>query len=307
MGGSVILRANPRLCLTLVVVSLGAFACRGQERQLSSPSVSAFVVAHPDDWQLFMGDVAFDQVSTGQTVVFLYLTSGGADRRDEYWRARERGANASTFAAANWRQQTPAEGANSECAAARVSEHEVVRCTYRNTRSVFLRLPDGDFKGSGFAQTRSQALAKLHSANGARLDTVDSSTVYVSWADLRTTVQTLLASELADAAGGARTIHTHDPDAGHNPDDHSDHTFTGNLVREIAAALGAEVTYYAGYDIANRPANLTVDRVMSKSAVFLAYERQILLANRGWSAYQSAPAEYSAWLFRTYRRTGGTE
>jgi LmbE family N-acetylglucosaminyl deacetylase len=300
------IRAALRLCLKVGIASLLLTACDSQVRDPSGTATSVFVVAHPDDWQLFMGDVAFEQISTGQPVIFLYTTAGGADREEDYWQARERAARASTYAAANWRQQTTAEGEDADCGRSIVKGHSLLRCSYRNTRSFFLRLPDGDFTGKGFPETRTQALAKLHAGNGEALGAIDATTEYVSWSDLRSTVQILLGSELADVRAGERTLHTHDPDTTHNPDDHSDHTLTGHLVRETATALGASVIYYAGYDIANRPANLPLDRVMSKTAVFLAYERQTLLANPEWSAYGSAPAEYSAWLFRTYRRSGAS-
>src|ERR1700731_4067334 len=72
----------------------------------SSPSVQyisnfpvpldVFLVAHEDDWQLFMGDVVAKRIRAGHSVTFVYLTAGD-DRRDSlYWQTRERAALQST-------------------------------------------------------------------------------------------------------------------------------------------------------------------------------------------------------------------
>ncbi len=48
------------------------------------PKLQTYIVAHPDDWQLFMGDEAFAQIVGRDHVIFIYLTAGGADRPPAY-------------------------------------------------------------------------------------------------------------------------------------------------------------------------------------------------------------------------------
>lgn len=266
---------------------------------------AAFVVAHPDDWQLFMGDVAVARAVAGRSVVFVYLTAGGADRTTDYWLAREAGTAASAAAAANFGGGEVAEERQDSCGWVRVRGHRLHRCHFRNTVSYHLRLPDGGYDGSGFAPTRFQSLAKLRSGAIARIDAVDGSAAYQGWDDLTTTVARLLAVEAAGARGEAMEIHSHDADEASNPGDHADHRATALLAGEVAEQRRAGLTRYTGYAIARRPANLPAPAAAAKTLVFMAYDRQRLLANAQWSAYTEAPAAYSAWLFRTYGHGAG--
>lgn len=276
-------------------------------------ALAAFIVAHPDDWQLFMGDVAVATVAGGGPVLFVYLTAGGADRPPAYWQAREAGSAAAAGAAAGRNgaeSLESSESPRSDCRKVAVLTHRIHRCADRNTVSYHLRLPDGAYDGRGFAPTGFQSLARLSAAGdgGDGIEAVDASARYTDWADLLRTVDRLLADELERASAGeldalgALEIHSHDPDALGNPGDHSDHRSTARLALEIAARRGLAITGYAGYAIARRPANLDARAAAAKTLVFMSYDRQRLLANAQWSAYAEDPAAYSSWLFRTYGR-----
>lgn len=294
-----------RVWLRLAVTGafgIASMASSNQMRGQNTAPVAAYVVAHPDDWQLFMGDDAFTDVSSGQLVIFVYLTAGGADRPPAYWRARERGAAASVYAAANFGRQVPAEGAESSCGTVDVRGHHIARCGYRNTVSYYLRLPDGNRDGTGFPATRSQSLAKLRTAPHVRIEAVDSSAAYESWDDLSRTVRSLVEMESSTTATSLLQLHSHDPDSLQNKGDHSDHLNTGLLAQDLASEIKAHLTQYTGYDIGNRPPNLPTAAVMAKALLFMAYDRQRLQANESWSAYAEAPKSYSLWLFRTYSR-----
>src|SRR4026209_159877 len=70
-------------------------------RYVSNPTrVDAVLVAHQDDWQLFMGDVIARRVQTGAPVVFVYLTAGDDGRDSVYWATREKAVLQSTRNAA---------------------------------------------------------------------------------------------------------------------------------------------------------------------------------------------------------------
>ena len=55
-----------------------------------------FIVAHQDDWQLFMGDIVARQIRAGDSVSFIYLTAGDDGRESLYWQTREHAALRST-------------------------------------------------------------------------------------------------------------------------------------------------------------------------------------------------------------------
>src|SRR4051794_39951989 len=58
--------------------------------------VSFYVVAHADDWQLFMQPNAYnDLMDPGSKVVFIITTAGDAGGTKAYWDAREEGCKSS--------------------------------------------------------------------------------------------------------------------------------------------------------------------------------------------------------------------
>src|SRR5437868_10560548 len=76
-------------------ISLGAptQVVRQQSNQLD---IDVVIVAHADDWQVFMGDVLVERIGTGHRPVFIYLTAGDHGRPASYWRQREKAALQST-------------------------------------------------------------------------------------------------------------------------------------------------------------------------------------------------------------------
>jgi LmbE family N-acetylglucosaminyl deacetylase len=254
-----------------------------------------FLVAHQDDWQLFMGDVVFKGVRRGNQSIFIYLTAGDENHTTDYWKTRERAALRSTRLAAD-RPDT----ATVECAIVRVLHHPIHRCTIANTASYFLRLPDGRRDGSGFSHNRLQSLRKLHAGRTAAVVAVDTSTTYTVWNDLVTTVEEIIRRDRV--AGGPITVHANDPNAAINPGDHSDHQMAGLVATAMRARVPAEVIYYVGYALAARPDNRTREQRREKSALFLAYDREMLIANRAWSTYRERPRFYSMCMLRTYAR-----
>ena len=59
-------------------------------------TVTFYVVAHADDWQLFMNPDAFKDITMPDSkVVFIVTTAGDAGKEDNYWKAREEGMKSS--------------------------------------------------------------------------------------------------------------------------------------------------------------------------------------------------------------------
>jgi LmbE family N-acetylglucosaminyl deacetylase len=255
-----------------------------------------FLVAHQDDWQLFMGDVAFKAVRRGNHVVFIYLTAGDENRGADYWLTRERAALQSTRLAAGRSSDTSA----TECASVVVRSHSVRRCVISNTVSFFMRLPDGERAGSGFEHNAFQSLRKLRAKTITAMTAVDSSVTYSGWNDLASTVEALVRGE--QSPGSEVTLHTNDPNPAINPRDHSDHRMAGFIGAMVRREPRWGLIYYVGYAVAARPDNRTRDQTRQKTALFLVYDREMLIANRRWSTYAERPRFYSMCMLRTYAR-----
>jgi LmbE family N-acetylglucosaminyl deacetylase len=280
----------------IMALALGAsFDARAQ----SSPAapLDAVIVAHQDDWQLFMGDVIGRRAQAGHRVVFIYLTAGDDGRDSAYWTTRERGALRSTRIAAN--AAAAGDSSADQCSIVRVLDHAIKKCTIANTESYFLRLPDGHRNGTGFARHSYQSLRKLRRERMTSISAVDGSASYNGWGDLKSTVDSLIGES---SATRVITVHTSDPSVVINPHDHFDHRMAGLLVYDSRRKNKWNVAYYAGYALATRAPNRTGEQVRQKTSLFRAYDDVMRQANPKWSAYRERPVFYSQCMMRTYGR-----
>jgi len=252
--------------------------------------VDVAVVAHQDDWQLFMGDVLTQRLRSGNRGVFVYLTAGDDGRDSVYWQTRERAALQSMRIAAAIPITAPLN-----CSGVQVSDHSIRKCIVGNTESYFLRLPDGKRDGKGFARYGYRSLRKLRANPTSEIAAIDSSTTYRGWADLLTTVGAIIGRDSA-----AATIHTSDPNIVRNPHDHFDHRMAGLLVADLRKQHKLDAMYYVGYALATRAANRSNDQIQAKTALLLAYDREMTAVNKKWSAYREHRAFYSECMQRTY-------
>lgn len=259
--------------------------------------VDVVIVAHQDDWQLFMGDIVARKIQTGRQMVFIYLTAGDYGRDSLYWATRERGALESTRTALGL---TTTDSAADPCPIAKFFGHPIRKCTIANTDSYFLRLPDGRRGGTGFALHSFESLRKLRAKRIRSITAVDSSTTYSTWSELTSTVGELIG---ASSPGRIVTIHTSDPNVVVNPHDHFDHRMAGLLVADLRRENKWNVEYYAGYALATRAANRSQDQARQKNALFVVYDRVMTKVNQRWSAYQERPRFYSDYMVRTYARS----
>jgi len=259
-----------------------------------------FVVAHEDDWQLFMGDVVAKRIRAGYSATFVYLTAGDDGRDSLYWQTRERAALQSTRIAIG-----PA-AANSNaisCSTMKISEHTIQKCVIANTESYFMRLPDGKRNGAGFPRHDYQSLRRLRGKKIGTIAAVDGSATYHGWQDLKATVSNLIGSGSASAE---IVVHANDPSVAANPHDHFDHRMAGLLVNDLRKGQQWNADYYVGYALATRAANRSADDAREKTAIFLAYDKEMMRVNKSWSAYAEHPAFYSECMLRTYARKART-
>ncbi|MEP6549590.1 MAG: PIG-L family deacetylase [Gemmatimonadales bacterium] len=289
----------PTLTLTLLLLfaALRAVMAQSEVRAISNSPRDYFIVAHQDDWQLFMGDIVAKGIRAGNPTTFIYLTAGDNGREDElYWRTRERAALQSTRFIAD----TPgATGIDPGCSDVAVLTHSIRKCVIGNSESYFLRLPDGKRNGAGFASHGHRSLRKLRGKKIATISAVDGSETYAGWDDLLSTVEALIKSSSGD---GGVLMHSTDPSISANPHDHFDHRSTGRLVSDLRKKENWDARYYVGYALATRAPNRTGEETREKTSIFLAYDGEMMRANKMWGAYREHPAFYSQCMERTYGR-----
>lgn len=254
------------------------------------------VVAHQDDWQLFMADIIAGRIKLGDSVTFIYLTAGDDGRDSLYWQTRELAALQSTRVAAGITQPSSAPAS---CSRTQVNGHAIQECITGNVKSYFLRLPDGKRDGAGFARQNYQSLRKLRRRKIAAIAAVDGSASYSGWNELMATVRELMEPR---SSVGEITVHTTDPSITVNPHDHFDHRMTGLLVADLRKSRGWKARYYVGYALASRAPNRSAEQAREKTAIFIAYDTEMMSVDKRWGAYAEHPAFYSQCMMRTYAR-----
>src|SRR4029077_15754231 len=111
--------------LQLGILGFGGSSLSVRYASNSTAQRDVFVVAHQDDWQLFMGDVVAKRIRTGHSATFVYLTAGDDGRDSLYWQTRERAARQSTQVAVG----PAAPNANAiSCSTREISEHTIRKC-----------------------------------------------------------------------------------------------------------------------------------------------------------------------------------
>jgi LmbE family N-acetylglucosaminyl deacetylase len=242
-----------------------------------------------------MGDAVVDRIRSGRRPVFIYLTAGDHGRAANYWRQREKAALQSTRIALG----APELGAT--CDSVVVGTHRLAHCKLGVSDSYFLRLPDGNRNGAGFARNGFESLRKLRSNQMQKIHAVDSSAQYTSWQDLYATVSGLV--RMAGASGRSTVmLHTTDPSIRANPHDHYDHRMAGKLTEALLNAQRWQGRYYVGYALAAHAPNRTTLQRQEKTEVFSAYDQEMVKIDPAWSAYREHPRFYADCMLRTYSR-----
>jgi hypothetical protein len=263
-------------------------------------AVTFYFVAHQDDWQLFMNRNAYaDMQNPAVKVVFVYMTAGDAGNDQSYYLAREEGAKEAVRFAVDT-TLGPDVGASSGLhSTASINGHSITVYKYKNTVSYFLRLPDGNGDGGGFAATGYVSLQKFWNRTIPTLNPIDGSTLYSTGDDLLWTMYSIAHSEAAGAQWA--WINMPDPITSNNPNDHSDHVHTGWLTETVAANLLScmNVAYYVDYDVANRNRNVPDDELLNQVGVFAVTVHGRTEAGHGSTWDQG----HKNWLGRSYFRT----
>jgi hypothetical protein len=254
--------------------------------------IAFYIIAHQDDWQLFMNLNAYhDLVNSTCKVVIIHTTAGDEGQGPTYWHPREIGAISSArFCLAP--MGLPAQGTTG---IRTFNNHTINYWSACNATCYFMRLPDGKGNGNGFQLYNYQSLTKLENGKIPTITAVDQSTVYNGWSDLCQTIQAIIQTESSDV--GNIRINYQDPDPTYNSGDHADHYATGNAVQTMEIIPSLQQALFVDYNILQYPPDLTGVDLFWKSGMFAAYE-EALYNGSGHSTILEG-ARYIDWCLRS--------
>ncbi len=296
----------------------------------STTQTNFYVVAHPDDWVLFMGNNAFrDAQNQNQHFVLIVLTAGDGGYHMSpapggtipYYLGRENAAMRSIRFITNTSPTfSNGNGITTYTDYVYPAMHKISRIKYNNASVYFFRLPDGgDSTGIGYPANGYQTLKALYAgkSNGGidRIESIDSTIYFDGWSDLINTLRELVRIE----AGGANTIYVNSQDPAQSGsqctlnqvsqtaplcDDHMDHLMAGLAIQ--SAISNSPCIYnplYLDYKAAWQPENLPKQEMINKTAIWTSTASSLMddsLPN-DWND------TYNQFLTRTYfTSTGGS-
>jgi LmbE family N-acetylglucosaminyl deacetylase len=250
--------------------------------------ISFYIVAHADDWQLFMQPNIYNDLTAGRSrVVFIITTAGDAGMNSTYWSAREEGMKSSLrFCVAPLMSIHEASGTSE------FNGHAISYFSINNATCYFLRLPDGNLDGSGFSAQQYQSLSKFRGNEIPHMTAIDNSAIYHDWQDFQATLQTIIKSE---SHGTFNILLNYlNPDTHKNPGDHSDHIATGQAVQDMAIASSLRQGLFVGYGVGDSSHPLQPTELFWKSGMFAAYEKAVFDACGSSTLHESVDT-YLKW------------
>jgi hypothetical protein len=292
---------KPGLLTALILIT----GCAGAPREAPpAPSVSVFVVAHPDDWQLFMNPAAFHAMNEPhEKAVFVHVSAGDAGRGVSgepvpYYLAREEGALRAIRFMANAANATAALGADTRPRAVERAGHRINRHTYANAVAYFLRIHDGNIVTGDRYEEHPLSLQRLRSGASAETRAIDESARYAGWKDFVDTLEAVILSERAP--GAVLNLHIAELDERRNPGDHHDHRAVAFAMEEVAARLPcARVSRHQEYATRDRRVNVRGADYLIDAGTWAATASGLSDSHAG-STWEPG---HNVWVGRDYHRT----
>ena len=243
-----------------LVVLLGAPASAVQAAPCSGATLN--VVAHPDDDLLFLSPDVLHDVQSSRCVTTVYVTAGDDGQVDSFWQSREDGIKAA------YAQMAGVSNAWTESDAG-ISSHPMPVFTLDGASRVslvFMRLPDGNSNGSGFATHGNQSLQQLLQGTISSIDAVNGSSSYTA-TDLVGALTALMTKFQPDV------IRTQDSVVGFDHGDHSDHYASALFADSASSAYATPHTTvsYIDYGVSNYPQNVFGTDLTGKENAFYTY------------------------------------
>jgi LmbE family N-acetylglucosaminyl deacetylase len=254
------------------------------------------IVAHEDDDILFMNPDLQHDIQAGMCVTTVYLTAGDGGRGPGYWERRERAIEA---VYSQMYQQTNDWQLHSVL----LNQHNITLARLPQTPSltlVFLRLPDGNLRGTGFPETGYQSLVALESGQISSIHSVDGASTYTS-------DQLVYGLTTLMNIYNPSKINTQNYTGRLDDGDHSDHHAAGAFAALAYSAYHKDsiLRAYAGYTIRNMDQNVTGSDLEAKQATFLTYATNDPIACISIQICERE-SSYGAYLERQYSRIVAT-
>lgn len=261
-------------------------------------ATNVIVVAHPDDWQLFLGEFAYDMIQSSTTkVVIIQTNAGDAGKTESFWKARELASLASVRSVLGY---PLIEGDASEVSETlTLAGKNIQHNTLRNVSIYSLRLPDGFPKGGGSGLGGFQSMKKLSEGEISSITSIDDANTF-SWEDLHSVINAIVEREYTTRTDPIRFL-TLDP--GKQPKaTHSDHDITQEIGRNVFHNFASENCRYLAfqdYRIKDKKKNIGSSESAKKSLLFTAYDT-VMYKQEG--TCNLCEPSYYQWLLRSYYR-----
>ena len=258
-------------------------------------TVTMSIWAHYDDDLIFANPTLQDAIAAGDCARTVFVTASDAGRGAGYSQKRELGILRA------YNTMRGQEGFWSEKRVTLLSGAVLSQWSPDGDPDItlaFLRVPDGNMTGEGFAATGGTSLSKLLNGAIPAMWPIDGSPAISS--------ETLVAS-LAEviAAYHATRLITHVPSGAVDwtAGDHPDHAAVGTFVRQAwqrAAYPVGQVVYAIGYPSASLPANISGDSLSRKLEPYRVYAAQDSVVACATDAACLAKPRFGEWLQRSY-------
>jgi LmbE family N-acetylglucosaminyl deacetylase len=253
------------------------------------------IVAHEDDDLLFLSPDLRHAIQSGRDVRTIFITAGDGGSDATYWQGREAGSRAAYAQICgvtnSWTQSD-----------AGIAGHPIPVFTLTGCPLVtlaFVRLPDGNTDGSGFASTNRESLQKLWTGTLSTINAVDGSSSYTK-ATLTNVLTSLMTSFQPNAVNMQDYIGTF------GNGDHSDHYASAYFAQAALQQYTTPYSFtgYEGYHTSSRDANVTGDDLTAKKNAFYAYgQYDTRVCNSDSSCTRTG---YEQWLQRQYTVGSGS-
>ncbi len=242
--------------------------------------VSFCVQAHEDDWQLFNSKNIINDISRDTKIVFITVTAGnigqkGDENQEIYYIYREKASVFSSKFVADLFGKPEVLSSPEFVEVSYVNngvetKHQIKKYVYKNTVNYFLRLPDGNRDGKGFAETNGESLMKLRRGDIHSITAVDNSAHYNGWDDLVRTIGQIVKTESANHEHAWMYLDSTDPK--YNSQSHKDHNGASEAALDAVKNMPwVGVVEWMSYASNKKKSNLTNSEYENAVAVFAVY------------------------------------
>lgn len=248
-----------------------------------SKNTTMNIVAHEDDDLLFLSPDLIHDIDSGRCIKTIFITVGDSGSSSSYRLTRENGSKAAYSSMSNadniWIENQIIIG-NNKISIFNLKNNPKISL-------IFLRLPDGNFKGTGYNNHNYQSIAKLWQNKITSINAVDNAVIYTKQSLINTLFELMRLYNPIE-------IHTQDFIGNFSDGDHSDHYATAYFTHE------AEKKYtkphmtisYMDYSIESRPKNVFGEDLLKKQKTFFSYAQY---------DNQALRQNYTPWLMRQYK------